>query len=769
MNIEKIEIPVQGPDPDPSLALVRSLTPRLSAEDDEKLANQILTDYHAALQDRTEWESRLAEWEDSYYNRVPEKDFPWPGAANFHVPLTMMGVETYKPRLVEGVLGQTPPIMVVPTRGADEDRKDIVETFLNWQVQTELDLEPTVTQSAHLFLQPGLVVAKTYWKTDRIRRRMVREFPPSTPIPAILEALFGENQPRDLEPVGDLKFSGLIPAPGTEALAVDLEFKIINEEDLKIVQVLVSREELIERPQVDLIEPIDLIAPVKGGHTVAEQPWIQQRLWMTEDDLRVKARDGRFYEDVVQELLDSGAPKGDQPVTDSQQYREKQDIAEGVEGQGPSNVKRTQWEILEDYRRYDIDEDGFDEEIITWVTPHNPKQILGWDYLDNVYAHGRRPIRVGRYFPIPFRFYGLSFAEVIRGVQDEINAIHNQRVDYGTIQNLPFGFKKASSTLPPIQQRLRPGEFIDVDNPQTDILIPKWQGSPAWGQQEEAVLMQYFERLSGLTDLSVGRQPNRVGATRTAAGTQTLLSEAGLRFKNAMAEFQRFWVGIFEDILALDQEYLPPKKEFRVTGRRPTTIQLKDRTEIRGRYDLRLVSNTETMNRQRMRDDATVIAQFIMNPALIQGGIVGMKGVKQAAIDLLKAFGKDPDFYLEPKAPILGPAEELMKFLSGTYVSPVTGEDYQMHLMAHQQALQDPNVPLDAKKLIQRHIQETQQVAQSAQMAMAMQQQGGGQGKPQVGQQATNAQTGAAPQPGPATSPQAGMGGMMGGGQGGGY
>jgi len=756
-----LPIPVQGATPDPSLALVRSLTPRLADDEDEKLCNDILTKYHAGIQDRSEWENRLAEWEDAYYNRVPDKVFPWPGAANFHVPLTMMGVETFKPRLVEAVLGQDPPVMVAPTRGVDEDRQEVVELFLNWQIQSEIDVAPKVTQSAHLFLQPGMVCAKTYWKVERIMRRMVREFPPGTTIPAILEALFGDQKPRDLEAEpGTLKFTGKIPAPGNEPLSVKLEFKIINEEDLKMIQVLVEKEELIEHPEIEFPDITDIIVPVKGGHTVAEQPWIFQRLWYTETELRRKAEDGRFYEDTVEQLLLSGAPRGDQPLTDSQVYREKLDITEGVEGQGPSNVKRTQWEILECYLRYDIDGDGYDEEIIVWVAPDCRRQTLGWDYLDNVYAHGRRPLRVGRYFPVPFRWYGLSFAEVIRGIQDEINTIHNQRVDYATIQNLPFFFKKASSTLPAINQRLRPGEGIDVDNPQTDILIPRWQGSPAWGQQEEAVLMQYFERLSGLTDLSVGRQPNRVGATRTAAGTQTLLSESGLRFKNAMQEFQRFWVGIFEDILALDQEYLPPRKEFRVTGRRPTSIQLKDRTEIRGKYDLRLVSNTESMNRQQQRDDATTLLQLGMNPSLIQGGVIGLKGIKQLVTDIFKAFGKDPAFYLEPKAPILSPEEELMKFVGGTYVAPVAGEDYQTHLMAHQMALQDPIVSYQVKQMLQKHIQETYQIQQAQQMAQMMAQQGPGGGPPAVGQQATNAVTGAAPQPqqpGPQTTPQAGV------------
>src|SRR5689334_22020815 len=91
---EKLEIPVEAPAPDEATELLRELTPRLSEEEEIELADRIDSDYHAGLQDRLEWESRLAEWDDAYYNRVPDKDFPWPGCSNFHVPITMMGIET---------------------------------------------------------------------------------------------------------------------------------------------------------------------------------------------------------------------------------------------------------------------------------------------------------------------------------------------------------------------------------------------------------------------------------------------------------------------------------------------------------------------------------------------------------------------------------------------------------------------------------------------------------------------------------------------------
>ena len=744
----ELELPVEAPEPDESTELVEALTPRLGKDEERVLADLILADYQGAITDRSEWEARLAEWDDQYYGRTQTvKTFPWVGSANFHVPITMMGVETLKPRLVEAVMGQTPPLIVVPTEGTDEDRRERVETFLNWQVAAELDLGPTVTQSAHLFLHPGLALVKTYWKVQRIRRKLVREFPLDTPLETVLRDLFGVLVPTDLEKTKEGTWEGTLPASpgGGDPLEVILKLKVLDD----ALQVLLDKEELIEQPHSDLIDPVDFFAPARGGHEIADLPWCQHRLWYTENDLRLKAAQGRFYVDTVRELLRSHTPTGDAGEMDATAYKASQAEAEGVESEGESDARTLQYAILEDYRRYDIDEDGFEEEIIVWVAPDLPQKVLGWDYLDNVYAHGRRPIRAGRYFPIPFRFYGLAFAEVVKGIQDEINTIHNQRVDYGTITNLPFYFYRSSSQNPPIQQQLVPGQGVPISDPQNDILFPKWASSPAWGQSEEMILHQYFERLTGLTDLTLGRQPNRVGATRTAAGTQTLLSEAGLRFKTAMIAFQQLWIGVFEDILALDQEYLPPGKEFRVTGKRPEFIRLADRTEIRGRYDIRLAATTETLNRQQMREDASRMLQVILHPALIQSRVIGLKGVTRGLADYFKAFGRDPDHYLEPASVVLSPEEELARFASGVYVPPSPNENVQQHLTAHQAQLMDPDLARymspQVRQKLQRHIQDTLRLVQAQQLAQGLQ-------GPQAGimppEQDGNVQVGqAAPQP----------------------
>ena len=97
-----------------------------------------------------------------------------------------------------------------------------------------------------------------------------------------------------------------------------------------------------------------------------------------------------------------------------------------------------------------------------------------------------------------------------------------------------------------------------------------------------------------------------------------------------------------------------------------------------------------------------------------------------------------------------------MSFVGGQYVDPSPGEDIAHHLQAHTQALQDPIVPPEAKKLLKQHVQATQELQQAQMMSQSMQQ---GQGHPPVGAQAQNAASGAQPQgmPGGGTSAGAGM------------
>jgi len=742
--------PVEAPEPDVALDLQAELAPRLDDDAERDLANLVAEDHRAALLDRAEWETRLGDWDNQYFGVLPDKEFPWPGCSNFHVPLTMLGIETLKPRLVQSVIGSEPLVYAKPTESSDEARADKVELFLNWQLPSEIDIAPLVVESAHIYLNPGVVVAKVLWRVDKRRTRVLRRFPLGTTTDEIFRLLFGPHNPESFEKRGEY-YEGTIRNPGATSRHVKVKFVVTATEILASVE---RDEVLYEGPRVELVDPIDIITPANAGSDVQRMPFVQHRQYLYEDELRRRVKSGQLYADRVDELVNVVRGTGESQF-DSADIRASRAEAEGVEAEGASNVRDTQFEILEDYRLYDIDDDGWGEEIVVWTSMHLPGKILGYDYLDNICGHGKRPLVIARYMPIPGRFYGLSFPEVVRGIQEEINAIHNQRVDYGTIQNAPRYFYRASSSHNPTAYRVPPGGGIPIENPTSDIFVPNWNGSPAWGQAEEALLYQYFERLTGLTDLALGRQPNRVGATRTASGTNALLSEASLRFETSMRHFQRFWVEIFEHVLALDGQYLPPNKEFRVTGKLPEIVRIEDRMELTGRYDLRLSSTTETLNREVVRSDAQIKLNAALNPIALQLGVIGAKGLLRLYRNFFKAYGEaDPDLVVEipPEGTVRTPEEELALWVSGGDARPHPMENVVLHLDTHVAQRSDPQVQLvlgpPGLAKLDAHIAQTAQLAQTKAIAATMGQRGA---RGQVGPQAMNAETGAMA-PGQATT-----------------
>ena len=761
--------PVDTPEPSSPVraALLKELKQPLDPVREAEVAREIAGDVQAAKDDRTDWEDNLAVDEEQYHGIRPAKTWPWPNCSNFSVPLTMLGIETLKPRLGESILGSDPMIYAVPTESYDEGQRDRVELLTNWRLRTSMRIEPVVEESAHLFLTPGTVVAKVRWRVDPRRRKYVQTFATDTPIEQLFRDLFGP-QPPALEETGPGTWRGEIPATHGPAREILVTIRAAADG----LHALVEKDDVTyEGPWVDLIPAEDFFVPARAGGDVQRMLWCTHRLWWTESDLRTQVRLGVLDADAVEALLTQSAPSPETSQRDATEIRRVRAETEGLDPEAATSVRDVQYEVFEDYRRLDIDDDGFEEEVVTWSCPQLPDRLLGWDYLDNVFAHGLRPFVVGRYLMQPGRFYGLSFPQVVRSIQDEIDTIHNWRVDAGTVQNTPGYFFRASSTHVAGGPPIAPGQGIPMDDPASARPI-QWNGSPIFGMNEESLLYQYFERLTGLTDLALGRQPNRVGATRTATGVASLLSEAGLRFKTCMLAFQRFWAEIASHVLALDQQYIPAGLEFRVTGRWPEIIQVSDRAQIAGRYDLRLSASTETLNRQVLREDATIKLQAALNPIALQTGLIGVKGLYRVYRNYFRAYGEtDPDLILEPpKAMIvMTPAQELAAWLAGESPEPSMLENLADHIDTHQAQLADPTIvqQLGPEKvaIVEAHFAKTLQIAQMQQAAQMLQGGDKGGAKPQVGEQAQNAQIGKQVGQGPAASP-AGFGGGVGPGMG---
>jgi hypothetical protein len=256
---------------------------------------------------------------------------------------------------------------------------------------------------------------------------------------------------------------------------------------------------------------IDADAPINAA------PWVAQRFRVREAEFKLKSES----EDPFLPKYEKNATKiVENFVTDIRDN-------EVVETQRAEDeflpYRDMKIELHEVWARYDVDGDGFEEDIVV-VWHHPTGQILRTTY--NPFMHGKRPFEAARYLP-GFGFYGLGIAELDEWAQLAGTNILNSTVNNAFLSNavmlgVPFGanVNPDEPIYPGKIWPLGPNEKIqDISigrpNPQMYELLDRF--------------MQWSEARTGVNEL---RQGNLTGLpSRTPASTVlSIMREGNKRF-----------------------------------------------------------------------------------------------------------------------------------------------------------------------------------------------------------------------------------------------
>ena len=123
-------------------------------------------------------------------------------------------------------------------------------------------------------------------------------------------------------------------------------------------------------------------------------------------------------------------------------------------------------------------------------------------------------------------------AEMLIDLEDELRVNHNQATESGQLaMNPPLGYRPASG-FNPETFKMSPGLAIPLDNPQTDVVQLKIGANMDIAQWKEQCVLAYGEKLTGMSDLQMGRQSDRPNAPRTAQQTVSLLEEGNVESRS---------------------------------------------------------------------------------------------------------------------------------------------------------------------------------------------------------------------------------------------
>mgnify|MGYP001563935712 CR=1 FL=1 len=302
-----------------------------------------------------------------------------------------------------------------------------------------------------------------------------------------------------------------------------------------------------------------LVAPDAEGLQYPECRFVHQEFFLDEDAL------------FRMEKAGFDVPAYDQ-LGDSQRPTERKRIELEREGERVIEFHPESIPFVESYERFTLEDDVGDEDIIvSWFpdaqvagtsanTASNHGRIAGVRRLIDVFPQDDRPRRP--FFPITFwgqprQWRGLNVPDRLESMQDLINRLHEQLVNYGEVSMLPFVFVNTFLTgeIPDLRT-VRPGSTVPIDDIAGVQFAPTRSLNRHFAEQI-GMMQAAIERDSRVTDFNLGRQGQSSNAPRTASATMALLAESRKTYGSLTRRTALQFAALLSFHFRLWQEILP--------------------------------------------------------------------------------------------------------------------------------------------------------------------------------------------------------------------
>lgn len=584
---------------------------------------------------------------DEFIDPIYEASQGW--SSTLHLPIAYLQCKTYHARFMSALLGIDPPFTVKSRQAANEDRAQLVQDLMRYTLSSWINNEKGVDEVVDAWLwswvTSGCGILKMRWDTEYSRYIDVVKVPAQ----------------------GDPQY--VVDEMGNEQIVRPMIEKEIEQEVMKTC---------FDGPKLEWVPTEDVLIVGGDGDPEKADAVIHQS-FMTASQLWTLADRKVFDEEAVEEVIKGGENTilGDQ--VNSIKYDKSE--AAGV-GSPDKEFDLERYQILEVYAKIDVDGSGINSDVIYWVAKNRPDKILRATYLYRVMPTGLRP-----FFKIDFhkrhgQDYGVGLVELLYSLCKEIDAMENLKIDFGLISSMPFGFYRPTASLTEERLPFEPGSLIPLDNPQADVYFPTLGNRAAFTAQEVNMLYSMVERVTSISDISLGIVGGQ-GATRTATGTRALLGESNANLDVFLRRMNRGWKRVLIYLFNLLQQKIKPGFMFRILGDDGNAYwsKIESTEELQGMFDFELEPNSSNSNQVVRIEQANSRVQAIMNPLLIQLGVVTPLNIYEAFKDKFIAEGtKDYGRYITKPQGFtrqFAPAEIAQRVLAGVDVKLGPDQDLQ--------------------------------------------------------------------------------------------
>ncbi|HWE51381.1 MAG TPA: hypothetical protein VG273_16435 [Bryobacteraceae bacterium] len=645
-----------------------------------RLGTRVLTDYRSALADHNR---RIQRFRELYRRWRAMTDTPNQGeetASNFPVPFVRWNIFTKWAKEIDALFGDDAEIVAVPVGPSDYRKDKKIGRYMTWRVFNSMKLLGPICEFVLRKLVFGRSVAYSPWKRETYEVK-------------------GEE-------VVDYEGPGFEPLWPDDIIVPAEDVRSIHEFSFAIRRYRVTPDQLLRGEEEGRYQNIK-----KNWHTIVNLALHGQQRDFEGEDIKLEKDNAEGV--LYQRPLSSG-----EWVMVLEWYGRWRPLKKGVGKSGGGSAK--------DAGEYDFDKREMKQRDFVVRYLYDLNMVIGVQDLETLYPHmrQRRPfvessmLKAGEY-------WSPGMAEMLLDIEDELRANHNQTTEAAQLSITPTVMYRPASGFNPETFRMEPGMAIPVDDPSRDVKELKITANIEAATWKEQVMLGYGEKLTGLSDMQLGRQSDRPNAPRTATQTVKLLEEGNVRISldtKVLQEDMRF---VLEHFWELEYEFSPDETFFRVTeedadGLFPVNSggSILSYQERDGRYDFRLQFANSVWSKEVKKQQALARYQLdLQNPLIAQNP----RALWQVTRDAHDALG-DPNFaelVPEPPAPDLpvDPREEWNRLLQGEdiHVNPMDND--QLHLQRHMQDLKkaeaDTQCDPDAiQKLVAHYRQHILQLQQ---------------------------------------------------------
>jgi len=532
------------------------------------------------ISDRSVRDDKLIRYYKKRYGVRPiSKTFPWPGASNIHIFLTDEKIRKMKPNYIN-IAFEGDPVVTFEALGATAiENATTAENLMDWLLKYYMNQAPGMNYFKSLsigvdrMLEKGKGFLKVVWDYQDIHTTTFLDVEnlPGEIIQAISDPLITDEQLLEvIYQFTDLRVD--IDEDVVWANRMVSEFR-----EGKTIIKYRAKTVIYDGPRVIAVDDKDLIVP-SFTTDIETATRITHRMYLTENDLKIAKRNGKFKPKAVDKALEfrkttARGDVGDKILSISALLEQKKN-REGVSEFSKDSELYEVWEV---YTWKDIDGDGVDEKVVITYHPAS-KAILR--EIEFPYNHYKWPFVVLDFELNDDRFYSQrGLPEMLDNYQTELTVQENAKLDRMTLANT-LQFKYRIGAINPKNIKFIPGQGIPVHRMDDLQELPISNMDISFDTEMEKI-RKLSETYIGQPDIDAGSLSG--GERKTAFEVSEVVSLGKQIFSFDARLFKDSLYKLYSQIFALWTQYGPNVAEVRVTGKKPLQVSKMD---LRGRFNI---------------------------------------------------------------------------------------------------------------------------------------------------------------------------------------